>query len=77
MLQGEHSAILSTLIKLSFVAKVFVMSIFEWPFYCIVNLVGTFIYIIMEKLEGLFTTCSLWRYRVLLISSFGLGKQGV
>ena len=31
MLQGEHSAILSTLIKLPFVIKTFVLSIFEWP----------------------------------------------
>ena len=31
MLQGEHSAILSTFIKLSFVIKIFVLSIFEWP----------------------------------------------
>ena len=31
MLQGEHSAILSTFIKLPFVIKVFVLSIFEWP----------------------------------------------
>ena len=33
MLQGEHSAILSTSIKLPFVIKIFVLSIFEWPFY--------------------------------------------
>ena len=33
MLQGEHSAILSTFIKLLFVIKIFVLSIFEWPFY--------------------------------------------
>ena len=31
MLQGEHSAILSTFIKLQFVIKIFVLSIFEWP----------------------------------------------
>ena len=30
-LQGEHSEILSTLIKLPFVFKTFVLSIFEWP----------------------------------------------
>ena len=29
----EHSAILSTFIKLSFVIKIIVLSIFEWPFY--------------------------------------------
>ena len=33
MLQGEHSAILSIFIKLPFVNKIFVLSIFEWPFY--------------------------------------------
>ena len=33
MLQGEHSATLSTFIKLRFVIKIFVLSIFEWPFY--------------------------------------------
>ena len=33
MLQGEHSAMLSTFIQLSFVIKIFVLSIFEWLFY--------------------------------------------
>ena len=33
MLQGEHSAILSTFIKLPFSIKTFVLSIFEWLFY--------------------------------------------
>ena len=33
MLQREHSAILSTFIKLPFVIKIFVLSIFEWLFY--------------------------------------------
>ena len=31
MLQGVHSAILSTFIKIPFVIKIFVLSIFEWP----------------------------------------------
>ena len=30
--KGEHSAILSTLIKLPFVIKISVLSIFEWQF---------------------------------------------
>ena len=30
---NEHSAILSTFIKLPVVIKIFVLSIFEWPFY--------------------------------------------
>ena len=33
MLQGEHSTILSTFIKLQFVIKIFVLSIFEWLIY--------------------------------------------
>ena len=33
MLQGEHSVILLTFIKLPFVIKIFVLSIFEWPYY--------------------------------------------
>ena len=33
MLQGEHSAILLAFIKLPIVIKIFVLSIFEWPFY--------------------------------------------
>ena len=32
-LRGEHSAILSTFINLSFVIKIIVLSIFEWRFY--------------------------------------------
>ena len=33
MLQGEHSAILLTFIKLQFFIKSFVLSIMEWTFY--------------------------------------------
>ena len=33
MLQGEYFAILLTFIKLPFGIKIFVSSIFEWPFY--------------------------------------------
>ena len=33
MLQGEHSAILLTFIKLLLVINTFVLSIFEWQFY--------------------------------------------
>ena len=31
MLQGEHSAIISTFIKLPYSIKTFVLSIFKWP----------------------------------------------
>ena len=33
MFQKEHSAILSTFMKLPVVIKTFVLSIFEWPFF--------------------------------------------
>ena len=33
MLQRDHSAILPTFIKLPFVIKIYILSIFEWPFY--------------------------------------------
>ena len=33
MLQSEHSALLSTFIKLPVVIKTFVLSIFQWQFY--------------------------------------------
>ena len=33
MLQGEHSALLLTFIRLPFVIKIFVLSIFKRPFY--------------------------------------------
>ena len=33
MLRGEHSAILWNYIRLPFVIKIFVLSIFVWPFY--------------------------------------------
>ena len=33
MLKKGHSAILSTFIKLPIVIKVFVLSLFKWPFY--------------------------------------------
>ena len=41
MLQGEHSAILSTFIKLSVAIKIFVLSIFERPFYTGFTVFGT------------------------------------
>ena len=40
ILQGEHSAILLTFIKLAFVIKIFVLSIFEWLFYTGVTVKG-------------------------------------
>ena len=41
MLQGEHSAILLTFIKLPFIAKIFVLSIFERQLYTGSNVLFT------------------------------------
>ena len=43
MLRTEHSAILLTFIKQPFVIKIFVLSIFEWPFYIHFTACTTFI----------------------------------
>ena len=39
IVQGEHSAILLTFNKLPFVIKIFVLSLFEWPFF-VVHILG-------------------------------------
>ena len=54
MLQGEHSAILSTFIKLRVVIMTFVLSIFERPFYT-----GLTVYI------QLASDCTLQKYLLL------------
>ena len=42
---GEHSAILSTFIKLPFVLQTFVLSIFEWPLKTGFTVILLFIYL--------------------------------
>ena len=42
MLQGEHSAILSTFIKLPFAIKTFGLSCFEWPVKIDFTVISTF-----------------------------------
>ena len=44
MLQVEHSAILSTFIKLPFVIKTFVLSIFEWLLKTCFTVLTTYMY---------------------------------
>ena len=51
MLHGEHSVILSTLIKLPFVIK----SIFEWPFYA-----GLLYHFVSNFREGFIFLCYLF-----------------
>ena len=60
MLQVEHSAILSTFIKLPIVIKIFVLSIFEW-FYCF-----------FSKLQHLpiLTLIMLGNFRVIVVWEF-------
>ena len=52
MLQGEHSSILSTCIKLPFVIKIFVLSIFEWPFNT-----GFTVYQTVDKVLNITSSC--------------------
>ena len=42
----EHSAILSTFIKLPIVMKIFLLSIFEWPFYTGFTVLKSIVYIV-------------------------------
>ena len=49
MLQGEHSAILSTFIKLPFVIEIFVLSMFEWPLKTGSTVYG-YLYLVQEML---------------------------
>ena len=44
MLQGEHSAILLTFIKLPFVIKVFVLSFFKWLLKTCFTVLTTYMY---------------------------------
>ena len=48
MLQGEHSTILSTFIKLPFIFKIFVLSIFERQFYTSFTVHSIFLNLICE-----------------------------
>ena len=53
MLQVEHSAILSTFIKLPFVIKIFILSIFEWPFYTGFTVLIRLLKVIIKTLNNL------------------------
>ena len=58
MLQGEHSAILLTFIKLPFVIKIFVLSIFEWPLktgFTVVFLTLSMLVVIFCSLQTIWT----------------------
>ena len=52
MLHGEHSAILSTFMKLPFVIKIFILSIFEWPFYTGFTVHENLVLIALESIQG-------------------------
>ena len=63
MLQGEHSAILSTFIKLPFVIKIFVLSIFKWPHktdFTVPDIVLFVLYFAFRKLLTLHTMTMLY-----------------
>ena len=59
MLQGEHSAILWTFIKLPFVIMIFVLSNFEWLFYTGITV----------------HNCCRWELSVLHVNLLGLHQQ--
>ena len=59
MLPLEHSAILSTFIKLPVVIKTFVWSIFEWPFYT-----GFTAYVYIDCMNVAFTHYTLEKLRL-------------
>ena len=59
MLQGEHSAILSTFIKLPSVIKIFVLSIFEWSFHIVaIRLRGKVVHVLLHLSER--WPCYIW-----------------
>ena len=72
MLQREHSAILSTFIKLPFVIKIFILYIFEWLFRTgftvavIVHLKNALTYVLSKKLHELahLSECILTSYNM-------------
>ena len=54
--EGEHSAILLTFVKLPFVIKIFILSIFEWPFYTGFTVIGSnFFFTVLLTKQCLFT----------------------
>ena len=55
MLQGEHSAILSTFIKLPFVIKIFVLSIFQWPLKTGFTVVYKGLKELVRRMQGMMT----------------------
>ena len=70
MLQGEHSAIPSTFIKLPIVIKIFVLPIFEWPFYTGFTVVLTYFVLSMEK--SMQIVCPSWSNLSLRVVSITL-----
>ena len=69
MLQGEHSAILSTCIKLPNDFKPFVLSIFEWPLKAGFTVVNQ---ILKRSLNSVIESTALAGMLVLLFMSFNL-----
>ena len=63
MPKGGHSAILLTFIKLPFVIKIFVVSVFEWPFYTVFT-----VHVAPSLLLVCILNCSFLRKRQLQIN---------
>ena len=60
MLQGEHSAILLTFIKLPVAIKIFVLSIFEWLFYTGFTVHYKFSVCRLKVYSGFYTKLIVW-----------------
>ena len=70
MSKGQHSAILSTFIKLQFVFRTFVLSIFEW------SLKTGFNVVVFSKLLG-FKAYKMISKQILKYTFFSIGKMAL
>ena len=70
MLQVEHSAILLTFIKLPIFIKIFVLSIFEWPFYTGFTVRDQLVYLSSSSMVVLCLGCKSITVNVLKFHTF-------
>ena len=68
----EHSAILSTFIKLPFVLKTFILSVFEWPLKTVVA--SIFYVLIIVLFESVQTLSGMFKLIESMASQFAFAK---
>ena len=67
MLQGEHSAIILTFIKLPFVIKIFIFSIYKWSFYTDLHrfycsqMISVYLYLFIADFFAVIIVCAISR----------------